>query len=253
MSDLNYTVDSLDNVPEPVRDFYAEQEGGGYALKVQGVVPKSQFDEVNQRAVDASTEAQRRRKTVERVTQKLGLETADGLDDALEGLLSKAAKGGKPDADQQAIVDQIKAQAEKEVGAVRGQLQQVLMGSAKAELKAALSAAKFHPEIVDDIAATALSRVSIEDDGKIRIMQADNSGPLAGSGAGGLATFADLASELAAAKPSFLLDAGKGGGGKPPASGSKGGAQTVTRAQFDEMSQHDRITFAKSGGKVVEG
>jgi hypothetical protein len=247
---LKYQTETLEGLPEAVHDFY-EQGENGYTLKVEGVVPESQFKEVNQKAVDNATEAQRRRKTVERVLSKLGLENADGLDDALDGLLN--APKGKNDADQKAIVEQMREKYEGQLKEANGKLQSVLMRGAQSELKSAILAARFHPEIADDITATAMSRVQLDDSGNLRIMQADNSGPLGGSGPDGFATFADLAKELAAAKPSFLVDAGKGGGGKPPASGSKGGAQTVTRSQFDAMSHADRATFSKSGGKVVDG
>ena len=215
---LKYQTESLEGLPEAVHDFY-EQGENGYTLKVEGVVPKSKFDEVNQRAVDAATEAKRRRGTVERVMGELGIDDAAGLDDAIKAL---KAKGGKPTEDQQAVIDQLKAQYEGKLTEAQNRLSGVVQQGARSELKAALAAAKFHPEIVDDIAQTAMGRVQVDEGGNLRIMQANNSGPLAGSGPDGFATFADLANELAAAKPSFLVDAGKGGGGKPPASGNGG-------------------------------
>jgi len=247
---LKYQTESLDELPEAVHEFYEEGENG-YTLKVEGVVPKSKFDEVNQRAVDAATEAKRRRGTVERVMGELGIDDASSLDDAIKAL---KAKGGKATEDQQAVIDQLKQQYEGKLNETQQKLSQVVQNGARSELKAALAAAKFHPEIVDDIAQTAMGRVQVDESGNLRIMQANNSGPLAGSGPDGFATFADLANELAAAKPSFLVDAGKGGGGKPPASSASAkGATTATRSQFDAMSQSDRAAFSKSGGKVVEG
>ena len=246
---LQYTVDKLDGLDEGVAAFYKEADGK-YVLDVEGVVPESKFNEVNQKAVDNATEAVRRRKTVERITAKLGLDSADGLDEALDGLLNTKAK---PNADHEAIIAQMKKQHGEELSAAKGQIKAIVGNAAKSELKAALAAARFHPEIVDDITVTAMSRVSVDDDGNVRIMSADGK-PLAGSGAEGYATFADLAKELAAAKPSFLVDGGKGGGGKSPASGSgSSGSKTVTRSQFDTMSHAERADFSKQGGKVVDG
>lgn len=52
----------------------------------------------------------------------------------------------------------------------------------------------------------------------------------------------------------FLVDGSKASGGGAP--GSKGGGaanqKTVTRQEFDQMSQGDRSTFSKEGGKVVD-
>lgn len=247
---LKYQVETLEGVDEAAQTLYKEQDGGGFVLQVEGVVPKSDFDALNQKAVDATTEAARRRKTLERVTGKLGLDSADGLDDALEALMAKP-QSKQNDADQQAIIDQIKAQGKSEADALRDENKALKMGGAKDALKAAILGAKFHPEIVDDITQTAMNRVQLDDEGKLRIMGV-NGKPLAGSGSDGFATYADLAEELAAAKPSFLVDAGKGGGGKPPASGvGTGKAQTASRSEVDTMSQSDRASFFSNGGKIA--
>ena len=233
---LKYQVESLEGIDETAQAFYKEAEGGkGYVLQVAGVVPESKFNEVNQKAVDAQEEARRRRATVERVTGKLGLETADGLDDALEALINKKPNG-KPDADQEAVIQQIKDAAKAREAELSGEVKKLKMGGAKDALKAAVLGANFHPEIADDITQTALGRVQLDDDGNLRIMSS-NGGPLAGSGADGFATFADLANELAAAKPSFLVDGGKGGGGKPPASGGSGGGSSNPLSSIPGFSQ----------------
>jgi len=249
---LKYQVESLEGLDESVQSFYEEGDNG-YTLKVDGVVPKSQFDEVNQKAVDNATEAQRRRKTLERVTGKLGLENADGLDDALEELLTKSKPPKKDDTDQQAIIDQIKQSAEAEKSELQKQLEAMRADTAKAQLRSELLGAGFGDKVADMVAQSNLNRVQFDENGNMRIMQ-DNGNPLAGSGADGFATLGDLSKELAAAMPELLTDTGKGGPGKPPASGGNGSAgKSVTRSQFDEMSQSERAAFSKDGGKVVEG
>lgn len=249
---LKYEIDSLEGVDDAVKPLYAEAEGGKYVLQVEGVVSESKYQEVNQKAVDNATEAARRRKTLERVTGKLGLESADGLDEALDALLI-GKKDGKSDKDQEAIIAQIKQQAEAQVKEVQAKLQQIQMQGAQGQLGAELVKVGFPAKAAEMFAAANMNRVQLDDAGNIRIMGANNT-PLAGSGADGFAVMGDLAKELAAAMPEFLVDAGKGGGGKPPASGSGGaGAKTVTRSQFDAMSHIDRADFAKQGGKVVDG
>lgn len=216
---INYTTESLEGIPEALHEHYTKGESG-YTLNVAGVVPESKYQEASQKAVDNATEASRRRKTVERITGKLGLENADGLDEVLDSLI---AGKGKASPDQQAIIDQMKAASTKEREGLMSQITALKMGGAKEALKSAILSANFHPEIADDITQTAMSRVSLDEEGNLRIM-GTNGSPLAGSGADGFATFADLAKELAAAKPSFLVDKGKGGGGKLPASGGSGGS-----------------------------
>ena len=239
---LKYSVESLDGIDESLQSFY-QQGDDGYTLKVDGVVPENKFQEINQKLVDANEEAMRRRKTVEK-WRELGESP-----DAVRELLNLK---GKPSEDHEQVVAQIKSQYETETEALRGEINNMRMGAAKSQFTAQLAEAGFHPEVIGDIAAGASSRLNIDENGKVRIMSADGK-PLAGSGSDGYATMADLAKELAAAKPSFLVDKGQGGGGKPPASKGGDAAKTVTRSQFDVMSQYERSAFSKSGGKVIDG
>lgn len=67
-------------------------------------------------------------------------------------------------------------------------------------------------------------------------------------------TLKDLEDEFTnSAKFASLLKGRKssGGGAKGGKGGAGGEAQTVTRAEFDDMSQADRSEFSKAGGKVV--
>ncbi len=240
---LQYTVETLDGLDETVAKLYKEADGK-YVMDVDGVVSASELTETKQKLVDATEEAVRRRKANEK-WQALG-ESPDAVRELLE---SKS----KPSADHEAIIDQLKKSSAEAIAAEKSKFKNVVSSAAKSELKAALAAAQFHPEIVDDITATAMSRVAVDDDGNVRIMSAEGK-PLAGSGREGYATYADLAKELAAAKPSFLVDGGKGGGGKPPASKpDSSGAKTITRSQFDAMGHAERADFSKQGGKVVDG
>jgi hypothetical protein len=43
-----------------------------------------------------------------------------------------------------------------------------------------------------------------------------------------------------------------GGGGSPGGQGQGGSGKTIPRSQFDGLSQPERVTFAKEGGKVVD-
>jgi hypothetical protein len=227
---LKYQTESLEGLPEAVHSFY-EQGENGYTLKVEGVVPETKFKDANQRAVDAAEEARRRRATVERVTGKLGLESADGLDEALEALLSKSKAPAKDDKDQQAVLEQIKAQYEGKLTDAQKQLEAIRTDGAKSQFTSALMAAGFGEKVASMIAQSNMARVQFDEAGKMRIMQ-ENGNPLAGSGADGFATLGDLTTELAAAMPELLTDQGKGGGGKPPASngGTGGGLGAWSKA-----------------------
>lgn len=218
---IEYKLESLEGVDETLKSIYKEAEGGGFVLDVAGVVSQDKFAEARQNAVDNATEAQRRRKTVERITAKLGIEDAGGLDDALDALMRKGS--GKPDADQEAIISQLRQEYEGKLSAKDKALSAIKLDGARAGFQAELSAAGFPAKAAEMFASANMNRVQLDEGGEIRIMS-DKGTPLAGSGADGFATLGDLSKELAAAMPEFLVDKGKGGGGKPPASGGNGAA-----------------------------
>jgi len=205
---------------------------------------KSQLEETNQKLVDSNEEAMRRRKTVEK-WKELG----ESPDAVREMLNNKPAEANN----NEEIINQIKQQYEGKLSESQKRLQNYQQKIAMAELKSALAGENIIPEGLDPITLMAQQRIAFDETGNSRIMNADGTKPLAGSGADGYATVADLAKELAASKMGqlFVRDNGLSGGGKPPAS-QQGNPQskTVTRSQWDTMTQRDRATFVKDGGKV---
>ena len=216
---IKYSIENLEGVDEAVKPLYKEAESGGFVLDVEGAVSADRFAEVNQKAVDNATEAQRRRKTVERITTALGVEDASDLDAAIEALKvapKKVEKGAQ--ADQEAIVSQLKADYEAKLQAAQGEVTQMKMSAAKATLQSEMQAAGFPAKVAEMLSVSGMGRVNLDDNGQARVLS-ETGTPLAGTGADGFATLGDLAKELAAAMPELLTDKGKGGGGKAPASG----------------------------------
>lgn len=166
----------------------------------------------------------------------------------LESAVSKGGKGGE---EAQAKLDAMKADYDGKLSAADQRFNGVLTRYAQAELKAELSKAGVVPEGLDMLATFAAQRIKFNEDGTVKVVTSQG-GPMIGSGADHGATLADLAKELAGSMPYLVKDIGAGGGGKPPGSGGKPDAKTVTRAQFDAMSQSDRAAHSKSGGKVVD-
>lgn len=243
---LKYQVDKLDGVDEAIAPLYKEAEGGGYVLQVEGVVPATQVTEYKQKLVDANEEAKRRRQANEK-----WLELGESPDAVRELLNAK----GKPNTDHEAIISEMKKGHAAELDAANGKLRGVLSKAAMSDLKAQIAGAGIIPGGIEPLALMARERLTFDSDGNLRIMSADGSKPLAGSGADGYATVADLAKELAASETGqlFIKAGGVSGGGKAPASGNGNPSQTtVTRTQFDGMSHSQRAAFAKDGGKVVD-
>lgn len=177
-----------------------------------------------------------------------------GKPDEIEAQIAKlteAAKGtGKSAEEAQAKLDAIKEDYEGRLSERDQRITKMMQANASASLKAELAKAGFIAEAIDDIAATALGRLQFNDDGTPKVLTSDGK-PMIGSGADHGATLADLAKELATAKPYAVRDGGKGGGGKPPQSngGTPSGSQkrsemnALAKAQY--IKEHGQEAYSK--------
>jgi hypothetical protein len=175
----------------------------------------------------------------------------DDIAKRIADLEAAAAKGGKGGEEAQAKLDAMDATYKAQLSERDTRLTSLMRDNASEKLRVELAKAGFIAEAIDDIAATAMGRITFGDDGKPKVMTADGK-PMIGTGSDHGATLADLAKELAASKPYAVQDNGKGGSGKPPGSGGTPEQKTVSRAVFDAMSQAERATHSKSGGKVTD-
>jgi hypothetical protein len=165
-------------------------------------------------------------------------------------LEAAAAKGGKGGEDAQAKLDALTADYNAKLADKDTRLTGLMRRQANAELRAELAKAGVIPEGLDILAKFAEGRIQFNDDGTPKVLTNDGK-PMIGSGPDHGATLADLAKEMAKTIPHLVKDEGRGGGGKPPSNGGTP-QKTVTRAEFDAMSQADRAALAKSGGKVTD-
>ena len=204
---------------------------------------KAQLTERDGQLADVKAESIDRRKQLD-LWKKLG-----DSPDAVQTKLSEAAKGKNPDHEQ--VIADMRAGHEKELADLKSTIGSMRADGAAKDLKVELTKAGFVPAAVDGIASLAMQRIKFED-GNMQVVSPDGK-PMAGSGADGFANLSDLAKSLTEQHGYALADAGKGGGGTPNNSnGGKPGQKSVTRSEFDAMSQADRAGFSKDGGKVVD-
>lgn len=189
----------------------------------------------------------------ENVGQYAKLGKPDEIAQRMAELEEKAKGTGKGAEEAQSKLDALEEKYKGEITARDERINKMMQHNAAAELKAELGKAGFIAEAIDDIAATALARLQYNEDGSPRVMRPDGSTWIEANRPNHEATLADLAKELAEAKPYAVRDGGKGGGGKQPGSdGGKPNQKTVTREQWDQMDHADRATFSKEGGKVTD-
>lgn len=175
----------------------------------------------------------------------------DDIAKKISDLEAAAAKGGKGGEEAQAKLDAMDATYKAQLSDRDQKLNSIMRRVANSDLKAELAKVGVIPEGLDILANFAQSRIAFNDDGTPKVMTADGK-PMIGSGADHGATLGDLAKELAKQIPHLVKDGGAGGSGKPPGNGGTPEQKTVTRAVFDGMSQTERSTFSKSGGKVAD-
>jgi len=227
---------TIDGLPENLKAL-AAQDGDKFALDLSQLVPASDLEGFKAKALTAQGEAIERRKA---------LDAWKALGESPDEIKAKLAKGADPE-----IVAQLRKAVDDTKSEYAGRLTKVMRERTMSDLKAELAKVGVVPEGLDLLAGHASQRVQFDEDGAVRIMTQDGK-PMIGGADNGGATLPDLAKQLAASMPYLVKDAGAGGGGKPPASGGKPQAKTVTRGQFDSMSQSERSEYSKSGGKVVD-
>lgn len=153
-------------------------------------------------------------------------------------------------------VQELRESHEKEVARIREEneaaLKEIKAGQHKAMIDAeATKFANQHftvPSLVKDAIAKRLTVEEIDGQPVIRALEAD--------GKASSKSLDQVQKEFLDNKEfsSIIKASQASGGGANPTEGGKGGgaAKQVTRTQFEEMPQSERMTFSKDGGEVVD-
>lgn len=239
-------VDSLDSVDEDLRGFYTEKDGKFHledvtALRNTVKHVKTERDEAKKRAkaVDA--------------WEKLG-KTPDEIQALLASQQEEAEKKAREAGDHEALLRQHQDKWAQEKGALSSQVDiwrnkyqntelSHNLTSELVKIEATAEGIEILPNILRD-------RVKFEVEGdtvKTKILSADKSTPMAGSGADGQATFADLVKEAKTKYPSLFKGTGHSGSGASDTD-DKGGAGhgNIKRSQ---MSIEDKTAFIAKHGE----
>lgn len=246
---LKLTVDTLEGVPETVRDFYEERDGK-FALKVDGVEDTSGL----KTALEKERKSAREHEKAAKAYRELGLSP-----DEIKALAEDRAKREREAAEKSGDFDKIlgqhrdgwakeKAALEAELTAAKTSERSAIIGNS---VMTALSKAGATEEGIDLLPDRLANRIKFETEDGVRvvkIMAADGETPMAGSGKSGLATYDDLVKEAISKWPSLFKSSGAGGGGKPPNSGAGGaGSKTMTLADFSALPAKERAAKMAQG------
>ena len=238
---MKIEITDVSGLPDALKTLVSETDGK-HELDLAALAPVAELDKFKAKALTAQSEAIERRKALE-AFKEYGTP---------EDIAAQLAAKGKPDADHEKIIADLKAQAAAEKEALQGQIGKMRKDGAVASLKAALAENGVIPEGMDILATYASSRISFGDDGAVKVLTADGSKPMTGNGADGGATLSDLAKELAGAIPHLVKDGGNGGGGKPAQSGGTPSKTTIKRSEYDAMTPAQQREVAQSGASFID-
>lgn len=241
-------VDSLDSVDEDLRGFYVEKDGKFHLEDVTSLrnTMRHTKDELKTAKAKAA-----------QVTawEKLG-KTPDEIQQLLTAQAAAAEQKAREAGDHEALLRQHQENWNKERGTLasavdiwRNKYQNTELSynltSELVKLEATAEGIELLPNILRD-------RVQFEVEGdvvKTKILAADKKTTLAGNGADGQATFADLVKEAKTKYPSLFKGSGQSGSGASDTD-DKGGAGhgNLKRSQ---MSVEDKTTFISKNGEDV--
>ena len=248
---IEKVVDSLEGVDEALHGFYVEKDGKFHledvtALRNTMKHTKTERDEARRRAAAVSK------------WEGLG-KTPEEIQSLLTAQAQKDEEAARKAGDFDSILNQHKTTWEGEKTTLSGQVDFWQNKYKNAELSYALtselSKAEVTTEGLDVLPRILKDRVRFEVDGDkvtIKIMSSDGSTPMAGGGADGQATFADLVKDAKTKYPSLFKGSGQSGSGASDNRGSSGGnpgnlkrsAMTTTdKAKY--IAEHGQEAYLK--------
>lgn len=249
---LPLTVESLDSVPEPFRGEYTEKDGK-FHLSVDGLeeafVPREVHKAANNEAANY-----RRQLAQWKALGKSPDEIAELTTKAQKEAEEAARKAG----DFDGILKQHQDKWQEERSALSTQRDSALSIARRAVvdsgLKSALVNAKVTAEGLALLPKILGERVNTEFEGdefKFTVLAADGRTPLVGAN-GGSGSFDDLVKEATKNFPSLFEGSGAGGGGKPTKDGGGTANKTISRSEFEKLSNDERFAVVRSGVTITD-
>jgi len=245
---LEAKVDSLDNVPEALQDHYVEKDGS-YILGVSGMVDKSKVDDFRENNV----KLMKKMESLESSYGKIDLDEYEKLRSvARRQKDKKLIDAGKVEELVEERTKRMKEEYEEQIKGLstqnetyNRQLEGLVIDNAVRELSAKEGALATAGE---DILLRARSAFKLVDG---QATPHDTNGHVI-YGADGVTPMAVNEWMKGLTQSAPHLFATSTGSGSQHGNRSNSEGRTVTRNEFDNMSQLARSEYAKKGGKVVD-
>lgn len=232
---LRAVVDTLDDVPESLREHYTEQQDGTYLLSVDGGNSNYRLEDVKSLQKTLQTERNGRKEAERSLKEwaKLG-ESPDEVAEKLKSTDRDGKSGASNDVEQDRLKRELEkaekryqqqlADRDKAVESYRGRLSQTLL---EREIMDGIASHRLAPKAEKAVRAMVRDRLKVlEEDGQHRVAVLDEDGQEAYSNRQGAAgkpmSTAELVDSLRSDHPYLFEASGKTGTGSGPAAGGGG-------------------------------
>jgi len=224
---IQYKVseESFDTLDDSVKGLYSQGEDG-YTLNVDGV-PKEDVSGLKRKIDELLTEKKTVQQKALEAEELSRLETAEKLRKAndFEQLYNSS------ESERQKAAD--------ELATLKANLQQQQVEGQAGRVAASLTKDTARANLLSQQISSRLSLV----DGEVRVL--DTNGNLT------VSSVEELTQSIKAEYP-FLVDGSQAaGGGATGGSSGAGDTKQVSRTDFDAMDSRKRMSFVKSGGKII--
>lgn len=224
---IQYKVseESFDTLDDSVKGLYSQGEDG-YTLNVDGV-PKEDVSGLKRKIDELLTEKKTVQQKAMEAEELSRLETAEKLRKAndFEQLYNSS------ESERQKAAD--------ELATLKANLQQQQVEGQAGRVAASLTKDTARANLLSQQISSRLSLV----DGEVRVL--DTNGNLT------VSSVEELTQSIKAEYP-FLVDGSQAaGGGATGGSSGAGDTKQVSRSDFDAMDNRKRMSFVKSGGKII--
>ena len=219
------SAESFDTLDDSVKGLYSQGEDG-YTLNVDGV-PKEDVSGLKRKIDELLTEKKTVQQKAIEAEEAARLETAEKLRKAndFEQLYNSS------ESERQKAAD--------ELATLKANLQQQQVEGQASKVAASLTKDTARANLLSQQISSRLSLV----DGEVRVL--DTNGNLT------VSSVEELTQSIKAEYP-FLVDGSQAaGGGATGGSSGAGDAKQVSRSDFDAMDNRKRMSFVKSGGKII--
>ena len=219
------SAESFDTLDDSVKGLYSQGEDG-YTLNVDGV-PKEDVTGLKRKIDELLTEKKTVQQKALEAEELARQETAEKLRKAndFEQLYNSS------EAERQKAAD--------ELATLKANLQQQQVEGQASKVAASLTKDTARANLLSQQISSRLSLV----DGEVRVL--DTNGNLT------VSSVEELTQSIKAESP-FLVDGSQAaGGGATGGSSGAGDTKQVSRADFDSMDNRKRMSFVKSGGKII--